>query len=61
MEYFKEELLMNEIVLNLPEGLENMNLPDPELVTYYRELEERIFGLRVKLLPMTQCLWRSKF
>ena len=32
---------MNEIMLQIPENLENMKLPAPELLSYYKDLNER--------------------
>ena len=36
---------MDNITLNIPQPLENMNLPNPELLTYYSDLEKRIIWL----------------
>ena len=36
---------MNELQITLPTNLANMNLPEPELVTYYRNLENRTFWI----------------
>lgn len=36
---------MDNIALYMPKNLENMQLPDPELLTYYRNLEKRIMWL----------------
>jgi len=33
---------MNELMLQIPESLENMKLPAPELLGYYKDLDERI-------------------
>ena len=32
---------MNEVYLAIPQGVENLALPDPELLTYYKDLEKR--------------------
>lgn len=36
---------MDNISIELPTNLENMNLPDPALVTYYRNLDNRVIWL----------------
>lgn len=36
---------MQELQINLPNNLANMTLPEPELVTYYRNLENRTFWI----------------
>lgn len=33
---------MDDIVLNLPRNVENMSLPDPELVTFWRDEQHRV-------------------
>ena len=38
-------MLANDITIALPEDVENMSLPAPELVTYYRNLENRVIWL----------------
>lgn len=35
----------NQIVFNLPEGVENLKLPDPNLVEFYKNLDERILWI----------------
>lgn len=32
-------------MLSIPEGLENLKLPNPELISYYRETNERIISI----------------
>lgn len=36
---------MNELVINVPSQIENLNLPDPSLLTFYQNLEKRILWL----------------
>ena len=33
----------------IPENLENLQLPNPELLTYYRNLEDRVIWIRKNL------------
>ena len=33
---------MEEINVSIPKSIENMQLPNPELLTYYRNLENRV-------------------
>lgn len=35
----------NNITLTIPDSVENLQLPNPELLTYYNELENRIFWI----------------
>ena len=37
--------LLNESLLGIPEGIENLQLPSPTLRDYYRDEEDRIFWL----------------
>ncbi len=37
--------MMNEIAVMIPQSVENLQLPDPELVTYYNNENERIFWI----------------
>lgn len=37
--------LMDSIVLNLPKDVSNLQLPDPELRTYYKNLEDRVLWI----------------
>lgn len=37
--------IMDNIVLNLPKETSNLQLPDPELLTYYRNLEDRVLWI----------------
>lgn len=39
----KEGLLIEELLVNLPQNIENMQLPAPELVNYWRLAEKRMF------------------
>lgn len=34
--------IMDSIVLNLPKDISNLQLPDPELLTYYKNIEDRV-------------------
>lgn len=36
---------MEELLVELPAAVENLSLPDPGLVTYYRNLEDRTFWI----------------
>ena len=36
---------MSDLILNIPSNVENLVLPSPELLTYYKELNERVFWL----------------
>ena len=36
---------MSDFYLNIPQNVENLALPDPELLTYYKDLDNRIFWL----------------
>jgi ATP-dependent protease ClpP protease subunit len=36
---------MDNINIYMPKGLENLSLPDPTLVNYYRDLENRVYWL----------------
>lgn len=51
---------MNELQITLPTNLANMNLPEPELVIYYRNLENRTFWIDfeidVSLLEITKTI-----
>ena len=44
---------MDNITLNIPQPLENMNLPNPELLTYYSDLEKRIIWLEEEVTECT--------
>ena len=44
---------MDSITLNIPQPLENMNLPNPELLTYYSDLEKRIIWLEEEVTECT--------
>ena len=44
---------MDNITLNIPQPLENMNLPNPELLTYYSDLEKRIIWLEEEVTENT--------
>lgn len=39
----KEGLFIEELLVNVPQNIENMQLPAPELVNYWRLAENRIF------------------
>ena len=34
---------MDDLVVAIPKSIENMQLPSPDLVAYYRDVEERVF------------------
>ena len=34
--------LMDSIMLEIPKDVSNLQLPDPELLTYYKNLEDRV-------------------
>ena len=36
---------MNELSITIPKNIENLQLPSPELMTYYRNLENRVLWL----------------
>lgn len=36
---------MNKLSISIPKNVENLQLPNPELVTYYRNLENRVLWL----------------
>lgn len=42
---------MTDVTIMLPEGLENMQLPSHELVTFYKDLEDRIIYLEEEITP----------
>ncbi len=44
---------MDNITLQIPQPLENMNLPNPELLTYYSDLEKRIIWLEEEVTENT--------
>ena len=44
---------MDNITLHIPQPLENMNLPNPELLTYYSDLEKRIIWLEEEVTEYT--------
>ena len=44
---------MDNITLQIPQPLENMNLPNPELLTYYSDLEKRIIWLEEEVNECT--------
>jgi ATP-dependent Clp protease protease subunit len=44
---------MDNITLNIPQPLENMNLPNPELLSYYSDLEKRIIWLEEEVTECT--------
>ena len=37
--------ILNGILVGMPEGIENLQLPNPDLRDYYRDEEDRIFWL----------------
>lgn len=37
--------MQEAMVVEIPKSLENMQLPSPELLTYYKDLENRILWL----------------
>ena len=44
---------MDNITLQIPQPLENMNLPNPELLTYYSDLEKRVIWLEEEVTECT--------
>ena len=44
---------MDNITLQIPQPLENMNLPNPELLTYYSDLEKRLIWLEEEVTECT--------
>jgi Protease subunit of ATP-dependent Clp proteases len=40
---------MDDLTLNIPQPIENMQLPTPELLTFYKDLEERIFWIEEEI------------
>ena len=44
---------MDNITLHIPQPLENMNLPNPELLSYYSDLEKRIIWLEEEVTECT--------
>lgn len=44
---------MDNITLHIPQPLENMSLPNPELLTYYSDLEKRIIWLEEEVTEQT--------
>ena len=37
--------LLDSITLNIPKSISNLQLPDPELTTYYKDLDNRILWI----------------
>lgn len=44
---------MNEVVISIPQGVENLALPDPELLTFYKDLERRVYWLEEEVTEHT--------
>ena len=48
----------------IPENLENLQLPSPELLTYYRNLEDRViwidYGVDETILEVSKLITPSK-
>ena len=44
---------MDNITLHIPQPLENMSLPNPELLSYYSDLEKRIIWLEEEVTEQT--------
>lgn len=44
---------MNDVYVTIPQGVENLALPDPELLTYYKDLEKRSFWLEDEVTEHT--------
>ena len=36
---------MEDLILNIPHNLENLQLPDPELLTFYKGIKDRSFWI----------------
>ena len=49
---------MSELLLNIPKNAENLQLPDPELLTFYKDLENRVFWLEEDISEYTLELGR---
>lgn len=44
---------MSDVYVTLPHSIENLSLPDPELVTFYKDLEQRSFWLEEEVTERT--------
>ena len=44
---------MENIMVHIPQPLENLTLPNPELLTYYKDLEKRIIWLEEEISEQT--------
>ena len=44
---------MEDILLQIPQPIENLALPNPELLTYYKDLGKRIFWLEDEVNEQT--------
>ena len=49
---------MSELLLNIPKNAENLQLPDPALLTFYKDLENRVFWLEEDISEYTLELGR---
>ena len=47
-----EDKIMNEIALMIPESVENLQLPNPELATYWRDQNDRVFWIEGEITDM---------
>ena len=41
---------MSDVYVTLPHSIENLSLPDPELLTFYKDLEHRCFWTEYKII-----------
>lgn len=44
---------MSDVYVTLPHSIENLSLPDPELLTFYKDLEHRCFWLEEEVTERT--------
>jgi ATP-dependent protease ClpP protease subunit len=44
---------MNDVYVTIPQGVENLALPNPELLTFYKDLEKRCFWIEDEITEMT--------
>lgn len=42
---------MDNVIIELPNGVENLQLPDPNLITYYQEENDRRIWLETEITP----------
>ena len=44
---------MESIMVHIPQPLENLTLPNPELLTYYKDLEKRVVWIEEEITDQT--------